>query len=74
MEQEDKELCEKPCNRMLLPVCGTDGEHYKMFSNPCELENQHCADGKCKYFKYCSIFSTIKINLLLLFQIIYYYS
>nr|AYV99572.1 venom polypeptide [Dolopus genitalis] len=43
---EEYYTCEIPCTRELNPVCGTNGERFKIFANPCVMKNEHCRDGR----------------------------
>lgn len=38
--------CEVPCTKEMVPVCGTDGDNFVVFSNACLMNNQKCKDGK----------------------------
>ncbi|XP_055905681.1 enhancer of split M1 protein [Eupeodes corollae] len=42
-ENSELELsCMKPCPMILRPVCGSNGEYRKTFSNDCEMEMFNC--------------------------------
>lgn len=41
--------CDMWCPYIYFPVCGTDGEIYKVFSNECFMDRQSCLDKKGEY-------------------------
>ena len=57
VEDSDEKNCDKPCPRILLPVCANNGVTY---NNKCEMEIAICKnpeiekamDGKCNKVKY----------------------
>ncbi|CAD7084593.1 unnamed protein product [Hermetia illucens] len=43
VEEAADEACPKQCLMMIVfPVCGYNGESYKIFENPCEMKKENC--------------------------------
>ena len=47
----NKPGCPMPCTHDYHPVCGTDGETFKVFGNECSLRASHCDDDKGMHLK-----------------------
>ncbi|XP_055376138.1 ovoinhibitor-like [Condylostylus longicornis] len=45
VDEEKTHNCARPCNKMYKPVCGTNGQQYKIFNNECEMKNFDCLDN-----------------------------
>ena len=78
VEESDEKNCDKPCPRILLPVCANNGVTY---NNKCEMEIAICKnpeikkaiDGKCNKVKYdVSGMKTLFLFYLLLIPINYF--
>ena len=79
VEKSDEKNCDKPCPRILLPVCANNGVTY---NNKCEMEIAICKnpeikkvmDGKCNKVKYdVSGMKTLFLFYLLLIIITYFH-
>lgn len=49
--EETSDNCDLACPFIYFPVCGTDGQTYKVFSNDCSMGRQSCLDGKGEWQK-----------------------
>lgn len=55
--------CPKACTHEYVPVCGTDGDDYKMFGNECSMEAEICKTNRgikfAMKFSYLQLFSLV---------------
>lgn len=47
-EEETSKNCDIWCSYIYDPVCGTDGQNYKMFASKCFMDRQSCLENKGK--------------------------
>lgn len=47
-----KNKCIRPCSRIYRPVCGTNGQETKTFSNECLMNQHNCMTKESEFIEF----------------------